>query len=418
MLKTYKYRISPTQKQKLLLEKHFGAVRFVYNLALETKTIAYSSIKYNISRYELQEQLRDLKEGYEWLKEINSQSLQFSLLNLDVAYTNFFKGRAKFPNFKNKYSSKHSFHCPQNIAIENGLITLPKFKEGIKIKLHRKFFGEIRNATVSKTSTNKYFVSILVDTKESTPDKLLIEKQTAVGIDMGVKIFATLSNGEDIPNSTFLKSSLQRLKVLQRRLSKKKKGSANRKKSTLKLAKQHEKIANRRKDFLHKTTNAITKQYNTVVIEDLNIKGMSAKCKSQKDENGKYIHNGQSAKTGLNRSILDAGWGMFAEFLKYKCEWRGKNFIQIGRFEPSSKIHNGCGYYNHSLTLQEREWICPKCGKLVDREKNAALNILDFGLNPKQKQKDSGVERTVEPVELPTMVRTVKQEKFMVKSCT
>ncbi len=387
MLKASKYRLYPSDAEKELLDKHFGCVRFLYNLALETKTNAYSVHRVNLSRYDLQAQLIDLKKECEWLKEVNSQSLQSSLLNLDIAYNNFFKGRGKFPNFKKK-SNRQSFHCPQSVTIERNRLYIPKFKDGIEIVLHRPINGVIKSATISKTPTNKYFVSILIENGITIPEKKPINIKTSVGIDLGLKTFAVLSDGIEFENPKYLRNSLKRLKVLSRRVSKKVKGSNNRKKSIKNLAVLHEKIANQRKDFLHKVTDVITKRHDTIFVEDLAVSNMVKN------------HN-------LAQSINDAGWGMFGVFLKYKSEWRGKNVFEIGRFEPSSKMHNKCGYINKDLKLSDREWLCPKCGSFVDRDKNAASNILDWGL-----LKYSGQELPGELLELPTLVGALKEEKL------
>ena len=390
MLKAFKYRMSPTPAQAYLLNKHMGAVRFVYNLALETKTYAYSTKQVNVSRYDLQVQLKDLKSECEWLKEVNSQSLQSALLNLDMAYSNFFKGVANFPTFKRK-NSKQSFQCPQNVIVDfkANTIDLPKFKEPIKAVLHRLFTGQVKTVSISRTPTNKYFASVLVETEEPKPDAKSIARETSVGIDLGIKTFAVLSDGTGYANLKHLNQSIARLKVLQRRASKKKKGSANRKKANRKVARLHEKVANQRKDFLHKASDAITKQYDTIVLEDLAVSNM---VKNHK----------------LACSISDASWSMFKTFVEYKADWRGKNVVTIGRFEPSSKLHNTCGYIHKDLNLSDREWLCPNCGQVVLRDMNAAINILNFGL-----LKHSGRQSSGEPVESLTMVRALKQEKLV-----
>ncbi|MCY7359445.1 MAG: transposase [Rudanella sp.] len=399
MLKAFKYRIAPTPDQAELLNKHCGAVRFVYNLALETKTFAYSTKQVNVSRMELSAQLTDLKKECEWLKEVNSQSLQSALLNLDIAYSNFFKGTADFPTFKKK-NRKQSFQCPQNVVVDftKGTIDLPKFKEPIKAVFHRTFTGSVRTVTISRTPTGKYFASVLVDTAAVIPTKAPVERSTSVGVDLGIKTFAVLSDGTEYANPKHLNQSIDRLKVLQRRASKKKKGSNNRKKANRKVAVLHEKIANQRKDFLHKASDAITKRYDTVVLEDLAVANM-------------VKNPGRSGVPGephkLARSISDAGWGMFRQFVEYKSEWRGKNVLTIGRFEPSSKLHNTCGYINKDLLSSDREWICPNCNELVSRDLNASINILNFGL-----LKHSGRQSSGEPVESPTLVGTLKQEKL------
>ena len=387
MIKAYKYRIYPNNEQQTLINKHVGACRFLYNLALETKMGAYAINKTNLSRYDLQVQLKDLKKECEWLKEINSQSLQVSLMNLDAAYLKFFKGQNDFPNFKKK-SGKQSFNVPQSVIIKRGKLSIPKFKEGINIVLHREIKGDIRQATISKTPTGKYFASILVETNTVIPNKKTIKEKTSVGIDVGIKTFAVLSNGDEYSNPKHLKNAISRIKVLQNRASKKKKGSANRKKANLRIAIQHERVTNKRKDFLHKTSATITKQFDTIIVEDLNISGM---IKNHK----------------LAQSISDVGWGNFATYLNYKSEWQGKNYLTIGRFEPSSKLHNKCGYLNKNLQLSDREWLCPKCGERVERDKNAAINIRNFGLTK------TGWESPKELAELPTLVGTLKQEAPM-----
>lgn len=384
MLKAYKYRIYPNKEQEALLCKHFGAVRFVYNLALETKIAAYSSARVNLSRYDLQAQVKELKEECEWLKEINAQSLQAALMHLDAAYLKFFKGKAKFPVFK-KRNSRQSFQCPQNASIKDGKLKLPKFKEPIKIALSQTFKGETKTVTISKTPTNKYFASILVDDGKVSPKIRPISFETTVGIDVGIKSFAVLSDGQQYDNPKYLKKSLKRLKILQRRASKKKNGSENRKKANLKVSLLYERITNQRKDFQHKFSDAITKQYDVICVENLHIAGM---VKNHK----------------LAQSISDVSWSSALDMLKYKADWRGKTYHEIGRFDASSKLHGKCGFLNKGLTLSDRMWVCPKCGETVDRDFNAALNIKLFGLNY------LGAGSPGEPVELPTLVGTMKQE--------
>jgi len=385
MFIAYKYRLYPTQEQSVLLNKHLGSVRFLYNLALETKQMVYSGNKTNLSRFDLQAQLIDLKKECEWLKEVNSQSLQCALLNLDNAYTKFFKGLTSFPKFKKK-SNKQSFQCPQSVTLCSKGLSLPKFKEPIKIILHRKFFGKIKTVTISKTPTNKYFASILVDTARIIPEKKTINN--SIGIDLGIKSFVVTSNGDKIDNPKYLRNSTERLKILSRRLSKKQKESNNRNKARLQVAKIHEKVSNQRRDFLHKISDVITKQYDTICIENLQINNM---LKNHK----------------LARAISDCGWSIFTSFLEYKAEWRGVNIVRIGTFDPSTKLCSVCGSINNELTLADREWTCSDCGTILDRDINAAVNILNFGF------KKSGVERSVEHLELPTLVGTMKDEKII-----
>jgi putative transposase len=380
MLKGLKYRLYPTNPQKELIAKHIGSSRFVYNLALETKNTAYLGSKHNFSPFDLIKQLPELKKGCEWLKEVNSQSLQQSITNLDKAYTAFFKGQNSFPNFKKK-SNGGSFNIPQNVLLENKKIIIPKFKKGIDIVLHRPIKGAIRQATISRTPTGKYFVSILCETGESIKSKAKIRENTTVGIDLGIKTFLITSDGQEFDNPKFLRKAQSRLKYVQRKYSKHKG-----KRAKQKIAILHEKVANQRKDFLHKTSSELIKNHESIAIEDLAVSNM---VKNHK----------------LAQSIQDAGWSTFATMLGYKADWYGKNILKIGRFEPSSKLHANCGHINKNLTLSDREWTCSKCGEVVSRDLNAAINIKSFAL----KNILSGTDRKNQG-KLPTLVEALTLE--------
>jgi putative transposase len=376
--KAFKYELFPTQEQQMLLEQHFGSCRYIYNWGLEQKIKAYESNQ-KISCFDLIKKLTELKneEKHLWLKDVYSQSLQMSLRNLDNAFTTFFKAQNNFPKFKSKHNNRKSYQCPQKVKIdfENNLIQIPMIKK-VKAAIHRQFEGIIRTCTISKTPTNRYFISMLVEIDENLPDKPEIIKETSIGIDLGIKDYAITSNNQKFENPKYLRQSEQRLKVLQRRFSKSKKGTKRREKLKLLLAKQYEKVTNQRKDFLHKLTYKLTheNQVNTICIEDLNVKGMLKNhC--------------------LSKSISDASWSKFVEFLTYKCEWYGKNLITIGRFEPSSKICSNCGNYYKELKLSERFWKCSECNEEHDRDVNAAKNIRNFGLIPKL-----GIEDTVSSI--------------------
>lgn len=308
-----------------------------------------------------------------------------ALRNLDNSFQNFFKGRASFPNFKKK-TNKQSFQLPQSVKVDfkNSCIDLPKFKDPIKAVLHRKFSGDIKTVTISKTPTGKYFVSILVDNHKELPKP--IKSNNAVGIDLGIKTFAVCSDGTEYANPKHLRNAMVKLKWMQRQLSKKVKGSSRRNVWKLRIAKQHERVINQRKDFLHKATNEITNRFDLVILEDLNIKGM---VKNHK----------------LAGAISDCGWGMFETMLKYKSEWKGKKVEYIGRFEPSSKICSNCGVKNNELTLADREWTCENCNTKHDRDRNAANNILSFGL------RNSSAERTLEYAEQPSLDGALKRKK-------
>lgn len=392
MLKSYKYRLYPTDAQKTLIDKHIGACRFIYNLALECKNTAYATNKTKLSCFDLMGQLPDLKKECGWLKEIDSQALQQSIIDMDKAFTSFFKGQNKFPNFKKKKGNQ-KFRNPHGkyVSIKDGKLIQPKFKEGVKIIIDREFVDEIKSTTISKSATGKYFVSILVDNKKELPNKKPIKDKTAVGIDLGLSHFIITSDGVKIDSPKFLRKAQSKLKYLQRQTSKKKKGSANKKKAYFKVALQHEKITNQRKDFLHKLSNEITNQYDTLCFETLNIKGMVRNHK-------------------LALSINDASWGDFVTFCKYKSEWKGKNVLELPTFEPSTKLCSDCGAINHTLTLKDREWTCANCGSFHDRDINAGKNIKNYCLTKKR----GGVHR-VKSVELPTLVGAVKQKKTAFK---
>jgi putative transposase len=380
MYKAFKYRLYPTDLQKVLIAKHIGCSRFVYNLALETKTTAYIGAKINLSRYDLQKQMVDLKKECEWLKEVNSQSLQVALLNLDTAYSKFFKG-AGFPKFKRK-SNGGSFAVPQNVIVKNGLLIIPKFKEGIEVVLHREIKGTIKSATVSVTPTGKYFVSILVDTNTEMPTKAPITENTTIGVDLGIKDFAITSNGEAFENPKNLRKAQSKLKYVQRKYSKNKG-----KRTKQRLALLHEKVVNKRKDFLHKVSIKLIRENQTIALEDLAVSNMVKN------------HN-------LAQAISDVSWSTFVSMLEYKADWHGKNILHIGRFAPSSKTCSCCGHINKELTLKDREWKCPECNSVLDRDVNAAINIKSFAL----KNHLSGEHTLKNQGKLPTLVGALTLE--------
>ncbi len=360
MLKSFKYRIYPNQEQKDIMSHIFGQVRFVYNLGLETKIQAYIGNRKNYTCIDLANQVKELKDtDAPWLKESPAQALQMSLRNLDNAYTNFFRGGG-FPKFKSKYT-KQSFQLPQGVYLENNKqIFIPKLKL-VDIDLHREFKGLIKTVTVSKSITNKYYVSILVDINELKPEKKPIMDQTTVGLDLGIKDFCITSDGKKFKNHDFFKSAMNELRIQQRSLSRKTKGSNHYLKQKFIVALLHEHIRNQRQDYLHKISKYLVDNYDTICIEDLAVSNM---IKNHK----------------LSRAISDMGWSEFKSMIEYKCDWYGKNLSVIGRFDPSSKTCSKCGSINKDLTLTDREWICPKCNEKHDRDINAAINIKKIGL--------------------------------------
>lgn len=361
MYKAFKYRLYPNKKEKELILQHIGACRFIYNYGLNEKITSYQQNKKALSRFDIQSKLPLLKKQEEtkWLKEVNSLSLQASLAQLDNAFTKFFKEKKGFPKFKTKKYQKQSFQIPQNTKVdfENNRVYIPKFKKGIKCIFHRKFEGIIKNSTIIKTSTDKFFISILVEVDNNPIQKPICEKQ-AIGIDLGIKTFATLSNGEEIENPKTLKKSIKKLKRLQKEVSKKQKESNNRKRTNKKLALLHEKIKNQRKDFLEKVTYNLIKKYDTICLETLLVNNLLKN------------HN-------IAQSLADASFSKFNFLIEQKAKWYGKNILRIGIFEPSSKMCS-CGYIHKELKLSDRVWICPKCHSKNQRDLLAANNIKKF----------------------------------------
>ena len=361
MLKAFKYRIYPNQEQKEMMAKIFGQVRFVYNLGLETKIMNYAGNKINVDCFDLNKQITELKNtDAPWLKESPSQALQMSIRNLDNAYTNFFRGFG-FPKFKNRYG-KQSFQLPQGVFLSENKkqIFLPKLRY-IDIDLHREFKGEIKTVTVSRTITNKYYVSVLVENNIPNPEKKEINVDTSVGLDLGIKDFVITSDGMKFKNHDFFKSAMNELRIQQRSLARKVKGSNHYLKQKMVISLLHEHIRNQRQDYLHKISKYLVDNYDTICMENLNVSGM---VKNHK----------------LARVISDMGWSEFKSMIEYKCDWYGKNLSIIGRFDPSSKTCNVCGSINKDLTLNDREWTCKKCDSIHDRDINAAMNIRNFGL--------------------------------------
>lgn len=375
MLKAYKYRLYPTKTQEVLLAKHFGCTRYIYNYGLERKIKSYSETKKSVSRFVIQADLPKLKKAEEtkWLSEVNSLSLQAALLNLDMAFTRFFKEKKGFPKFKSKHDNHQSFQVPQNTEVdyEAKRVYLPKFKEGIKCRFDRHFKGKIKTSTISRTPTGKYFISIFVETEDNPPNKAPIDENKAVGVDLGIKTFATLSDGTEIPNPKYLKKALKKLKRLQRSVSRKVNGSNTRKKTVKLLARQYEKVTNKRKDFLHKTSKYLVDHYDTICLETLSASNMMKNHR-------------------LAQALSDISISTFNAYMDYKAEWYGKNIIHIGRFEPSSKMCS-CGYIYRGLKLSDRVWACPTCGSVNQRDLLAAQNIKKFAFKLNNTARTAGI---------------------------
>ena len=356
--KTYRFAITPNNKQQVLLNKHFGCVRYIYNHFLNERKEQYEANNKSDNYYKQAKRLTEIKKNEEtqWLKEVNSQTLQFSLRCLDTAYVNFFRGNAKFPRFKSKHN-KNTFTVPQFVTFVDGRLFIPKFKNGIKINLHREIYGEISHCTISKTPTGKYFVSILCKIEYEPKEKTGKE----CGIDLGLKDFAVTSDNIKFKNNKYRKHYERALAKAQKHLSHKNNGSNRYENQKLKIAMLHEKISNARFDNLQKISSQLINDYDVICLEDLHIKGM--------------IKNHKLAK-----HIADASWGNFVRLLEYKAEWNDKQIVKINRFFPSSKTCNNCGWINQNLKLSDREWTCDNCGQHLDRDYNAAKNILSEGI--------------------------------------
>lgn len=364
--KAYKYKINPTYKQRECLDKAFGCCRFIYNWGLDKKVQAYKQSKKAIGYVELAHELTLLKHDgeHDWLNEVNNTSLQQSLRNLDKAFVRFFREKKGFPKFKSKKKTIDSAKYINSVHFdfENWKVKIPKCG-WVKLCRNKKFDTsmEYGTLTVSKDKCGEYWCSIVVYDVEEKPRTKVCE-ETAVGIDLGIKDYAILSDGTKYGNPKFLEKGQKRLKKLQQGFVRTDKKSNRHEAMRLKVARQHRKIANRRSDFLHKLSSYLVKHYDTLCLEDLNVEGML-----------KNHH--------LANSIQSAAWSEFIRQLKYKSDWEGKNIVFIGRFEPSSKTCSWCGYINSELTLNDREWTCPQCGEHHDRDVNAARNIKDFALH-------------------------------------
>jgi putative transposase len=375
----YRFRLYPNAEQVAYLDEQMSYNRFVYNFFLERATHLYKTHNIKFNYYEFKKILPLLKKGFPFLLNANSQSLQASLKNLDTAFQKFFTKQADYPNFKKKgvYSS---IVIPQNFEIKDSFINIPKLKSAIKVKFHRKVYETVKQVSISKTMSGKYYVNMLVEKFAFTPYIPKKALNVSTGIDLGLKDFAIITTGTDfdnkesfkIPNPKYLVKSQKRLIKLSRQLDRKVHKRSKQDKTTPsknyikfknKLSKLHEHIFNQRKDFLHKLSLRTVSDSQVVVLEDLNIKGM--------------VKNGN-----LSKPISDVSWSRFVSMLEYKASWYGRQVFKVNRFYPSSKACStqDCGYVYKDLKLSERFWTCPQCGVVHDRDINASINLFLEGL--------------------------------------
>jgi putative transposase len=358
--RAFKYRFFPTGEQAAQLAKTFGCARYVYNQALEYRTTAWQqekkSLGYHLTAAKLTEWKKEPEKAF--LSEVSSVVLQQALRNLDTAFTNFFEKRAQYPKFKSRRERQSARYAANAFTFRDGRITLAKQSEPLNIAWSRPLpdNAKIVNLTISRDTSGRYFVSILVE----TDIKPLRKTKTEVGIDVGIKTLATTSDGEKLENPRPLVRREKRLKRLQRRLSRKVKGGNNRMKARLEVARLHAKISDTRRDALQKFTTKIIRENQAIFVEGLNVVGMAKN------------HN-------LAKHIADAAFGEIFRELKYKAEWYGRTYLPLDRFFPSSKLCSSCGHLLDELPLSVREWDCPACGVHHDRDKNAAINIKRAG---------------------------------------
>jgi len=373
-LRGFKYRFYPTSAQRLELGQTFGCTRFVYNWALALRTNSYYQDQVSLSYTDTSNALTKLKKDPEkpWLKAVSAVPLQQGLRHLNTAFQNFFKGKTKYPKFKKKANRQSVHYAPNAFKWVNNKLTLAKMSQPLKIRWSRYFTGEPKSVTISKDPSNRYFVSFLV-IEELEQWKPRTEE---IGIDLGIKDVVVCSNGFASGNPKHYQKYQARLKTLQRRLTKKKKGSNNRYKARLKVAKLHARIADCRKDFLHKLSTKLVSESQAIYTETLAVKNMMANHK-------------------LAKAIADCGWGEFLRQLEYKAKWHDRKLGAIDRWFPSTKRCNPCGHILDKLPLEIREWRCPSCSNLNLRDENAAKNIKALGQRVFASGLSSGGDRSL-----------------------
>jgi putative transposase len=359
--KAFKYRFYPTSEQETLLRRTMGCARLVYNRALAARNEAWYERKERVGYSETSTMLTSWKkqEDLQFLNEVSSVPLQQSLRHLQTAFTNFFAVRAKYPNFKKKHHGGNAEFTKAAFKWKDSKVYLAKCSQPLDIRWSRHIPEGVEPSTITVklSPSGRWTVSLLVDVVIET----LPESPHQIGLDLGINSLMALSNGEKIANPQTFKAKRRKLRQAQKALSRKKKGSKNRHKARLKVAKVHAEISDARQDFLHKLTTRLVRENQLIAVEDLSVKNL---VKNHK----------------LALSISDAAWGEAIRQLEYKCAWYGRNFVKIDRWFPSSKRCSNCGYIIDKLPLNIREWDCPKCSVHHDRDENAGKNILAAGL--------------------------------------
>ncbi|HEY9767037.1 MAG TPA: RNA-guided endonuclease TnpB family protein [Coleofasciculaceae cyanobacterium] len=375
-IRGFKYRFYPNSAQRLELAQTFGCTRFVFNWALALRTNSYYQDKVSVTYTDTSNALTKLKKDPEkpWLKQVSAVPLQQGLRHLNTAFNNFFAGKSKYPRFKKKNNRQSAHYAPNAFKWSDGKLTLAKMSQPLKIRWSRYFTGQPKQVIVSKDPSNRYFVSFLVEEQLEQ----WIESEGKIGIDLGVKDLMVTSTGFASGNPKHYQKHFSRLKTLQRRLAKKQKGSNNRYKARLKVAKLHAKIADCRKDFLHKLTTQLVRENQAIYTETLAVKNMMANHKlAQRVRADRRLNDDWGSFA--SRAIADCGWGEALRQFQYKCKWHDRELGAISRWFPSTKRCNPCGHILDKLPLNIREWICPSCNNLNLRDVNAALNILAVG---------------------------------------
>ena len=354
MLTGYRYRLYPTSEQEVLLAKAFGCARHAYNWVIDQRSEAYANGERTPSKFDLNKRMTLHKKELPWLADVSDWVLKEAISDAVRAYDNFFAKRARFPKYKRRRDSEQSARWRKLSLKGHNHVMIPRIGV-MRFRQHRDFDGEVKSATITRSASGRYYISLLVDDGREAPEKPSVITD-AVGIDVGLADFAILSTGEKIPNPNFGRYD-RRVKGLQKKLARQERGSKRYNRTKQKLAREHEKIADRRRAFLHELSSRIVGENQAVAIEDLNVSGM--------------LRN-----HSLARSISDASWSELFRMLEYKCERNGVHFMKCNRWEPTSKTCSECGHKMETMPLSVREWACPECGCIHDRDVNAAINIL------------------------------------------